>query len=86
MTGLTLSTVRRKRGLTQEAVATAMGGSGEPRKSAAYHLERSPLTSMTVRSLERYAAALGGHVVMAVKIGDSVFVLSDPEELCQPRV
>jgi hypothetical protein len=71
------------RGQSQEAIAFAMGdGSARSgsRSSAAYHLERSPLTSMTVRTLDRYAEALGGRVVLAVVLGDNVVVLSDPEE------
>ncbi len=77
----TLQSLRRSRGRSQEDVSAHLGRPGAG--GVAYHMERSPLTSMTVRSLDRYAEALGGEVVLAFAIGDKVFVLSDPETQCQ---
>jgi transcriptional regulator len=84
MTVMTLGAARRMRGLRQEDIAGSMGDTSA-NWSAAYHLERSPLDSMTMRSLDRYAEAMGARVVLAAVVGDKVIVLTDPEELCQPQ-
>lgn len=61
--GRQLAELRKKVGMTQREVAEAMGV-GQQRVSAIEHG-----SDITTATLARYAAALGGHLYMGIRVG-----------------
>ncbi|CAL9647903.1 Putative antitoxin HigA2 [Actinosynnema sp. ALI-1.44] len=73
--GYRLAQLREERGLAQSEVAARMGIS-QPRVS---QLERGDVQQMVVETLERYIAALGGHLRVVADFDDHDVTVSTTE-------
>jgi DNA-binding XRE family transcriptional regulator len=74
--GQNLKQVRKKRNVTQTALATLLKVS----QNRISQIERGKLDAAQLGTLERYVAALGGELTVSAKFGNETYVLSNNGE------